>query len=265
MPTVQRPGAEVYYEVTGQGPPILLGHSLLCDGRMWDGVVPALSRSYRVINPDFRGHRHSTASAAYSLDDLADDWLAILDREGVERAALCGLSMGGMAAMRLALAQPDRVAGLALIDSNGDRDNFMGRLRFRLMAVLYRHFGLFGMLRRKVLSLMLGRTSLRERPEVVERAVELMRTHDRRQLVRAIYALVRRSAIAERLASIRCPSLILVGEEDLSTPVVRSRRLHELIHGSELEVIPEAGHLSALERPTLVAEKVLGFLERCSF
>jgi len=265
MPTVQRPGADVYYEVSGSGPAVVLGHSLLCDGRMWEGVAPVLSQRYRVINPDLRGHRRSTATAPYSLEDLADDWLAILDREGVERAALCGLSMGGMAAMRLALAQPDRVAGIALIDSNGDRDTFVGRLRFRLMAVLYRRFGLFGMLRRKVLSLMLGATSLRERPDVVERVVELMRAHDRKQLVRAILALVRRTAIADRLAGIRCPSLILVGEEDVSTPLVRSQRLHERIPGSRLELVPAAGHLSAIEQPAIVARQVLGFLEDCAY
>jgi len=265
MPTIERPGAEVYYEVTGEGPVVLLGHSLLCDGRMWEGVVPALSSNYRVINPDFRGHRHSTATAVYSLDDLADDWLAILDQEGVARAALCGLSMGGMAAMRLALSHPERVAGVALIDTNSDRDGFLGRLRFRLMAALYRRFGLFGMLQRKVLALMLGATSLRERDQVVARVRELMLTHDRRQLVQAIYALVRRDAIADRLGAIRCPSLVLVGEEDVSTPLLRSRRIHERIDGSELEVIPEAGHLSAIEQPAEVADKVRGLLARCEF
>src|SRR5438552_10226026 len=101
MPEALRDGATVHYEITGQGPPILLGHSLLCDTEMWRGVVPRLAAGHRVINVEARGRRRSTALRAFTLEDLAADWLAILDQEQIDRAWLVGLSMGGMTAMRI--------------------------------------------------------------------------------------------------------------------------------------------------------------------
>ena len=265
MTTIKRPGAQVYYEKSGAGPVVVLGHSLLCDGRMWDEVVAALARDFTVINTDFRGHRNSTTTRAYRLSELADDWLAILDHEGIERAALCGLSMGGMAAMRAAVTAPERVAGLVLLDSNADRDDLIGRLRFRVMAQLYRRLGLFGGLERKIAGLMLGRTTLRERPEIAARLGRWMREQEPRQLVRAIHAVVGRRSISAELAAIECPTMILVGQEDLATPPACSRHLHAAIAGSTLELIAGAGHLTALETPAPVIARMQGFLPGCNW
>src|SRR5689334_9659767 len=103
MPILERGGARILYEVSGDGPPLLLGHSLLGDSLMWELVAPELARTLRVINVNARAHGGSTAPSPFTLEDLADDWLAILDREKIDKAVLCGLSMGGMTAMRLAL------------------------------------------------------------------------------------------------------------------------------------------------------------------
>src|SRR5262245_8096981 len=120
MPILERQGARIVYEISGEGPPLLLGHSLLCDTLMWELVAPELAKHWRVININARGHGGSTAPSPFSLEDLADDWIAILDQERIERAVLCGLSMGGMTAMRLALAAPERVRALILLDTSAD-------------------------------------------------------------------------------------------------------------------------------------------------
>lgn len=260
MPELVRDGATIYYEVTGTGPTVILGHSLLLDTEMWRGVAPRLAARHKVINIEVRGHRRSTAPGPFTLEDLAGDWLEILDREGGGRAFLVGLSMGGMTAMRLALSAPSRVAGMVLIDSNGDEEERGRRLQYAVMAGIYRRFGLVGMLEKRVSALMLGKTSLHRRPDVLAQLQETVARHDRKQITHALRAVFRRGAILDRLTAITCPTLVVVGDEDQSTPVVKSRRLAAAILGARLDVVPGVGHLSAMEDPDAIASRVLGFL-----
>jgi pimeloyl-ACP methyl ester carboxylesterase len=260
MPTLERDGASIYYEVTGDGPPVVLGHSLLCDASMWRGVAPALATRYRVINVEVRGHHRSTAPRGFTLEDLAGDWLAILDHEQVGRAALVGLSMGGMTAMRLALAAPQRVAAMALIDSNGDREDAIKRARYAVMAAIYRGFGMVKAIEPKVLDIMLGRTSRQRDPKLVDEVRAIVATHKKAQLSRAIRAVNGRGTILDRLGAIACPTLVVVGDEDQATPVEKSERLASAIPGARLEIVPELGHLSALEDPAAILGKIEPFL-----
>jgi 3-oxoadipate enol-lactonase len=257
MPAIERDGAHIHYEVSGAGEPMLLGHSLLCDGRMWDEVAPALAAHYRLINVDFRGHRHSTAPRPYTLEDLAGDWLAILDAEGLDRAILCGLSMGGMTAMRLALSAPDRVRGMVLIDSSADAETARNRVKYRLMAEVYKRVGLNRLLQRSVLPLMFGPRTLTERPELARRFVDRVADHRRDHLYQAIMAVTRRGNLLPRLRHIRAPALVLVGTEDRATPPKYSEQLEAGLPDSRLEHIPDAGHLSAVEQPDLIARAIL--------
>lgn len=259
---VQRPHGCVAYDVLGDGPPVVLGHSLLCDARMWEGLLDPLAERFRVLNVEFRGHRRSRADAPFALDDLVEDYLAVLDAEGLDRAAFCGLSMGGMVALRLALRYPERVGALAILDSNAGPEGAVRRLRFRLMAEIYRRAGLVGLLQGPVLKQMLGRSTLRGRPELAASLVERIREHDPVQLYRVIRAVIDRGAFPGRLGDIACPTLVLVGDEDVATPPERSRRIQEGIAGAKLHVIPAAGHLSALEQPETVLGHLLPFLER---
>lgn len=260
MPELVRSGATVYYEVSGSGPAVLLGHSLLADVEMWRDVAPRLAQKYRVINVEVRGHRRSTATAPFSLEDLADDWLAILDREGVDKAFLVGLSMGGMTGMRLALRAPGRVAGLVLLDSNADPEERGKRLQYAVLAAIYRRFGLLAPIAKSTAKIMLGRTTLQQRPHLVEHLVTTVGRHQREQIPHALRAVFRRGDLAPRLGELACPTLVLVGAEDVATPVRKSERLKAGIRGARLEVLEGAGHLSALEVPDVVAAKTLAFL-----
>lgn len=244
---------------------MLLGHSLLCDGRMWENVVPRLAEHYQVINVDFRGHRHSTAPAPFTLDDLAGDWLAILDALNLERAALCGLSMGGMTAFCFALAHPERVAGIIGIDTNGDAEILRNRIEYAAMTLIFERFGFVSLLENTVLGLMFGTSTLQTNRALAETFRDRVREHDRVQLSRAIRAVFSRRSVLPELHRVSCPMLLLVGEEDKATPLEWSLRLRRAIPGAALHVIPRAGHLSAMEQPERVAEHVLEFLPTCQW
>ncbi len=260
MPVVQRPGATVSYEVAGSGPPVLLGHSLLCTGKMWDGVVAALQSRFRFINVDLRGHGRSTAEAPFTLNDLVDDWLAILDRESIDRAVLCGLSTGGMTAMRLALREPHRVLGLALLDTSAAAEPTRARRRYTALAWVYRWLGLLP--RRALLQAMFAPSTIAGRTGMTSGLVAEVRRLDRAAVGHAMNAVWGRDGVDVRPISV--PTIVLVGEHDAATPPACARAVAGSIDGAELHIIPGAGHLTAVEQPSEVAALLGPFFERCS-
>jgi pimeloyl-ACP methyl ester carboxylesterase len=264
MPSINRQGATISYEDSGSGPPILMGHSLLCDGRMWADVLPPLAATHRIINIDARGHRHSTAPGPFTLEDLAGDWLAILDHEQIDRAVLCGLSMGGMTAMRLALRAPERVSALVLCDTSADPEPTYNRIKYSAMAEIVRRVGYLAPIMKTAASKLFGRTTRRTRPDLVARELDRIREKDRAQLYHALHAVFDRPSIAHRIAAITCPALVVVGDEDVSTTPDRSRRIAEAISGATLVTLPEVGHLSALEAPERLSHEIERWLERVS-
>ena len=111
MPSIERDCLKIHFEDLGSGPPVVLGHSFLCSGEMWSPQVPKLAERHRVINIDERGHGHSgKLSEPFDLYDMVDDVLAVLDHLGIKNAVWAGLSIGGMVALRAALAFPDHAA-----------------------------------------------------------------------------------------------------------------------------------------------------------
>jgi pimeloyl-ACP methyl ester carboxylesterase len=260
--TLERPGARLSYTVGGAagGPAMLLGHGLLFDGNMWQNVAPKLASRFRLVTVDARGHGASTADAPFSLEDAAADWCALLDAEKIDRAILCGLSMGGMTAMRVALAAPERVAGLILVDTSADPEPLFGRLKYRTMAELTRAFGNLRPLEPSVTRILFGPTARRTQPELIARDRDRMRAHGVGRYYPGIRAVTDRGSILDRLGEIRCPALVVVGEEDAATPPLRSERIAARLSGAVLRRLPNVGHMSALEAPDAVAEAILAFL-----
>jgi 3-oxoadipate enol-lactonase len=260
MPVIKRPEASVAYDLVGSGPTVILGHSLFCTRSMWDGVVAELKGEYRFVNIELRGHGDSTADNAFSLDDLADDWLTILDAESVDHAILCGLSTGGMTAMRIALRAPERVLGLALLDTNAGRQPYGERLQYAVLAWAYRHLGVLP--EKAVLQGMFSPDTIRNRPDITLPFLEQLRNFHRRQLGRAMRAVFGRSAVD--LAPLQCPTLVIVGEHDASTPPSCAQAIAETVRGSRLEIIAGAGHLTAVEQPRVVADLLRSFFAGCT-
>ena len=260
MPTALQSGSNIHYTLTGSGPAVILGHSFLCSGAMWDMQVPRLAEAHTVLNVDARGHGQSARVAqGLTLDDMLDDMLAVLDHAGVERAVWAGLSMGGMVAMRAALRAPNRVDGLILLDTDAGAEDAWHRIKYAALSRVARIFGLRPVLG-QVESLMFGRTSRRERKELVSEWRERFAAVDLESLTNMIPAIAGREDLLPRLGDVDVPTLVIVGEEDEALPPERSVRLANAIRGAEYLEIERAGHLSALERPDAVTASMLAFL-----
>jgi len=264
MPSIERNGVRIHFEDVGSGPPIVLGHSFLCSGEMWASQVPVLAERHRVINIDARGHgRSGNLTQPFDLYDMVDDVLSVLDDLGIESAVWAGLSIGGMVAMRAAITVPNRIAGLILADTHAGPESLYKKLKYRAMALGVRTMGVQPFLP-AISKLMFGLTIRRENPELVAAWEERFLSVDVPSMLLGLGALVRRDSVVEDLRSITVPSLVIVGDEDISLPPHLSREIADAQPNATLVVIPEAGHLSALEQPEAVTEAMMRFLETVS-
>lgn len=242
---------------------LLFGHSLLFDRRMWEPQLAELSRTYRCVALDFWGHGESDEPARHhSMLDNAEAYRLVLDHLGVESAVVVGLSMGGMAAIQFALAHPGRVRGLVLLDTSADPEPGPSRAKNMAMAMTARLFGIGNFVMRQANDLMWSRRFQAEHPEVVAEWVERVKTLPRRVLYRTIGAVMARKAVGERLAEVRCPTLVIVGDEDRMTPPSVNRKIADTITGAEMKVLPRTGHIANIEEPEVVTKLIRAFLTK---
>lgn len=255
-------GITVNYALEGPAtaPVAIVSHSLAAHLGMWEPQVAALTRTFRVLRYDTRGHGGTeVAPGAYTLDQLAEDALGLLDALNIERAHWLGLSLGGMIGQTLALKAPGRLRSLVLCDTTSRvppdaKPLWEGRIRTAEAQ---------GMepIVEPTIERWFTAPFRQRRPEVVDRGRTMIRETDPRGYAGCCHAIAALD-LTDRLSAIRLPTLVVVGEDDLGTPVAAARMIHEHIKGSELVVIPAAAHLSNIEQPEAFSSAVVKFLGR---
>jgi 3-oxoadipate enol-lactonase len=262
MATVTVNSAEIYYEDVGQGFPLLFLHSLAFDGRMWAELVAALSKKYRCINMDFRGHgRSSPPDSECTLEQFAEDVYGLMKELGIEQAHVAGSSLGGMVAMRLALAHPEVVRSLVLLGTSAGPEQAERAHQYEMMARIAREQGPEAIMQ-GVIPVFFSQAFIEGQPEKLEAFKEQFRNLGREAVYWATLAVTRRCDIREEIRSIRVPTLIIVGEQDLTEPVPEAEAIHRQIVGSRLETIADAGHTTPLEQPEKVTAAIEEFLSQ---
>jgi 3-oxoadipate enol-lactonase len=257
---VRANGIDIHYEIEGDdgNPWIVMSHSLACDFSMWNEQVGPLSRRYRVLRYDTRGHGGTTAtSPPYTLDLLAEDAKALLDALGIARAHWVGLSLGGMIGEAFALRYPERLASLVLCDTTSRYpasaaaawDERIRNARTGGMAALAD----------PTLARWFTPAFHRARPEVIE-AVRTTIVATPVDGYAGCGLAIATIDLTSRLPALNLPTLVLVGADDQGTPVAMAREIEQAIPGARLVVIPEAAHLSNIEQAAQFNEALLGFL-----
>ncbi|MFZ5555965.1 MAG: 3-oxoadipate enol-lactonase [Pseudomonadota bacterium] len=260
MDVKTRSGVRIHYEAGGEGPCVVLSHSLACHSAMWEPQAAYLKDRYDVLRVDTRGHGLSDAPGGpYTLEQLAQDVVAVLDDHGVGRVHFVGLSMGGMIGQLLALAHPDRVASLTLADTTS-RFPAGSEAVWEERIVTATGQGM-GALVAPTLARWFTEDFRARRPDVVERVGAMIRSTPVAGYVGCCHAIPKVNTTG-RLGEIRCPTLVIVGEDDPGTPVAMAKTIHDAIPGSELVVIPKASHLCNLEQPEAFNRVLGGFLDR---
>ncbi len=255
-------GVGINYTLEGpaSAPSVTLSHSLAADLTMWDPQIPALSAKYRVLRYDTRGHGKTDAPAGgYTLDQLADDALALLSALGIQQTHWLGLSMGGMIGQTLALKAPDRLASLMLCDTSSrippeTKPLWDERIRTAQTQGMKAHVD-------ATLARWFTVPFLEQGGAEVRRIGALIAGTDPRGYAGCCHAIAALD-LTERIGAIELPTLVVVGEEDPGTPVAAARIIHERITGSKLVILPSASHLSNVEQAGAFNTVILDFLAR---
>ena len=257
-------GININYEIYGreEGDIVMFSHSLGTSLLMWDPQIKALRDRYKILCFDTRGHGDSDVpEGAYTLEELADDAVRLLDVLGIERVHWVGLSMGGMIGQAVALNYPERLKSLILCDTAAKvNEEDQPVWQERIDAVL--KDGMKALLQ-PTLERWFTKPFLEKDPPVVELIRKLFLSTPVKGFVGCAEA-IRKLNYLDRLSEIRLPTLIMVGEQDMGTPVEVSKEMHNRIVGSELVIIPSAAHLSNLEQPERFNIALLDFLDKNS-
>lgn len=256
---VEIDGVQLAYRVDAPGfdaPVVVLLHSLGTDLRMWEPQAAALSQRFRVVRYDCRGHGASdVATEPVTIERLGLDVLALLDHLGIERAHLCGVSLGGLTALWLAVHHPERVDRLVLANT-GARIGTAERWDARIQAV---QRGGIAAIRDALLALWLGHDFRAAHPDDARALGEMLDRTPVNGYIAACRAL-RDADLRAEAHAVRAPTLIVAGENDESTPPALSEALHAAIPASELVVLAGAAHVSNVERPDEFTTIVARFL-----
>jgi 3-oxoadipate enol-lactonase len=239
---------------------LVLIHAFPLNARMWEGQLALADGGWRVIAPQLRGVDGAAGDPpAASMDDYAGDVVDLLDGLHIQAAVIGGLSLGGYVAFAILRHAARYVQGLILADTRPQADTPEGVEGRKRLLQLVQEKGPSAVAD-EMLPKLLGETTRRTRPDVVARVRSLMLASSADAIGGAIRALMTRPDSTPLLSSIHCPTLIVVGEEDVLTPPALSQGMHLSIAGSELVTIPAAGHMTNLEQPQAFNAALARFL-----
>jgi 3-oxoadipate enol-lactonase len=256
--TAQINGIDIAYaDSGGAGPAIILGHGFLLDHTMFDAELAFLAPEFRVIAPDARAFGGTVAPGPFSYWDLARDALGLLDHLGIERAVIGGVSQGGFIGLRAALLAPERVSGLALLDTQAGPENPVLAGQYEQLEQAWMADGPEPV-QDIVASIIIGAADWT--PWLAQWAA-----YDKDQLRLAFRCLMDRDDVSGRLGEITCPAVVLHGTDDDAIPLERARELLAGLAGrAELVVIDGGSHAPTLTKPDQVNQALQAFLRSLS-
>jgi len=248
MPKLTRDGVELYYEVHGEGVPVLLTHGYSSSSHMWEGQVGPFSKRYQLVTWDMRGHGKSDYPAdqgAYSEEATVADMAGILDAVGAKTAVIGGLSLGGYMSLAFHLVHPERTRALLIIDTGPGYKKDEPRAGWNATAIKRAE---------RLETEGLPKSGGAETRTAPHRSADGLAKAARGMLTQ------RNARVIESLPNIAVPSLVVVGADDAPF-IAASDYMAAKIPGAKKLVIPGAGHASNIDQPAAFNDGVLGFLD----
>ena len=259
---INLPGATLNVLDIGEGSPILFVHGFPLDHTMWRFQIAELSKTYRCIAPDLRGFGQSTVTEGkVTMEQFADDLAALLDAMNVtEPVIFCGLSMGGCIAWQFVRRHAQRLKGLILCDTRAVPDPpDVAANRLKMANDVVEQGPTI------VANAMLPRLFVAEttqtQPELIEDLRQVILRTNPIGITAAARGMAERADACSWLSAIAVPSLVIVGEHDVISTAAEMRTVAAAIPGSQIEVLPNAGHMAPMENAALTNAAMQKFLE----
>ena len=253
--------AEICYEVLGSGPPVVLLHPFPANHEFWRPVSQALVSRYRLILPDLRGHGDSgVGEGPARIEKHAEDIARILDHADAGRVPLVGVSIGGYIFFEFWRRYRGRVAAAVLCNTKAPADTPEGKAS-RLQAandVLERGTEPFF---QSMIPRLLGKTTRETRPDLVDGTLGMMRKMSSEDVAQVQRGMAERLDSVPTLKAINVPTLVLTGDEDSLTGPPEAELMTKNITGSEMKIVPRAGHFSPWEQSEQVGKILRQFLD----
>ncbi len=242
--------------------PIVFIHGFPFNHQMWKPQLEVVGKSYRAIAYDVRGHGDSyVGDGQYTIEGHVDDLIALLDFLKIKKTVVVALSMGGYIALRALERIPERFAAAVLCDTRSEADGNEGKLkRFASVAAVKKTGS--AAFADGFVKAVFAAEALQKIPNAVEEIRTAIRRTPELSIAGTQLALASRTDTTASLPNIKIPTMILVGEFDVTTPPSASEAMHKQIPGSELHIIPHAAHMSNIENPGFFNEKLMSFLGR---
>jgi pimeloyl-ACP methyl ester carboxylesterase len=257
-------GLELAYDDAGNGIPLLFIHGWPHNKSLWAAQLSGLPTHARCLAPDLRGFGDSSVEGPYSIDQYADDLAGFLTCVGVERAVVCGLSMGGYVALSMLRRHRTRIRALILTSTRATADSDDGRQK-RLRMIEFAESRGIEALAAAQLAAMVGETTFSSRPDIVESLRQLMAGAPAEGVIGGQRAMSERVDNSDILETIDFPTLVISGDQDTITPPEELRALARAIPNSKLQVIPTSGHVCCYEKPAAFNHVVGEFLAQLAY
>ena len=253
-------GAQLYYEVAGQGDSVVVIHGFTLDTRMWDDQFKAFSQHYKAIRYDCRGFGKSSVPEKDNLYSHSRDLKGLLDHLNINNACVIGLSMGGSIAINFTLEYPEYVSSLITVDSALDGYSWTSEFRewfFSLMSIATESDAESA--KEAWMNGALFEPAMRD-SYVAGRLREMIGSYSGWRFLNDDPQESLVLSPNDRLGEIGCPTLVVVGEFDIPTFQGIADRIVSEVSGSRKLVIPGVGHMSNMEDPETFNREILSFL-----
>jgi len=263
MPQVRVNGVNLFYEETGAGPETMVfSHSYLLDYTHFRPQMEHFRDRCRCLAYDHRGHGQSEATPdGYDMENLYADAVAFIEAMNCAPCHWVGLSTGGFIGLRLGLRRPDLVKSLILMDTSADEEPKENMFQYNLLLWVFRLLGPTPVIGR-LMPIFFGKKFLNDpsQQSAIEEQKAALKANNRLAVFKFGKGIFSRRSVFPQLGEIKTPTLMMVGQEDMPTPLVKAERIVQGIPGAKLAVIPEAGHISTLENPGAVNTAMEEFL-----
>jgi len=254
-----RRGHKIHYVEEGKGVPVVFAHGFVMDHTMFAAQFEDLPDTYRCIAWDMRGHGHSECpSGPWSIADIVGDLAEFIEAMGPP-CHLVGMSLGGMAAVRVALDHASSVRSLVMIDSSADGLDPALIDAYRGFQSTVERDGITEELVRETVPLFYGATYIDAHPDAIAYHVQRVKDMKPEAVIEGLRVVIERGSVVDRLGEIKVPTLVIHGEHDAAIPISAGEQTAAGISGAKLVRVPVAGHTTPIETPDAVNEALTGF------